>query len=200
MEDLGQFLEFIGAIVASFSRSYIDDSRALVGALGEASLLDGFYIVVATAFLVGVCAVLVIGTVMSVIGRSPQPLIEWGERYVRLFGQVGAWIVVVLIGAMVYEVIARYFFGAPTQWAFEVAYMLMGTSFMLGIAYCLQMISFILLQSRMILGKSRTVFTKPIRKNTLHLHIDMCRIILTGVLQKWLGSYWSMTSPVFSAF
>ena len=40
---------------------------------------------------------------------------------------------------MVYEVLARYFFSAPTKWAFEMAYMLMGTSFMFGIAYCMQM-------------------------------------------------------------
>jgi TRAP-type mannitol/chloroaromatic compound transport system permease small subunit len=41
--------------------------------------------------------------------------------------------------SMVFEVISRYFLGAPTKWAFEVAYMLMGTSFMFGIAYCMQM-------------------------------------------------------------
>ena len=39
---------------------------------------------------------------------------------------------------MVYEVVARYAFSAPTLWAFEVSYMLMGSAFMLGIAYCLQ--------------------------------------------------------------
>ena len=47
--------------------------------------------------------------------------------------------ILVLVVAMVYEVLARYFFSAPTKWAFEMAYMLMGTSFMFGIAYCMQM-------------------------------------------------------------
>ena len=90
-------------------------------------------------FLVGVALTAGAGTLWSVARISPRPLIRAIEFYTRLFGLVGAWIIVVLIGAMVYEVFARYFFGAPTKWAFEVAYMLMGTSFMFGIAYCLQM-------------------------------------------------------------
>jgi TRAP-type mannitol/chloroaromatic compound transport system permease small subunit len=36
-----------------------------------------------------------------------------------------------------YEVIARYFFHAPTIWSFDVTYMLYGTIFMLGCAYAL---------------------------------------------------------------
>ena len=46
--------------------------------------------------------------------------------------------VVVLTVAMVYEVSARYLFSAPTLWAFEISYMLMGSVFMLSMAYCLQ--------------------------------------------------------------
>ncbi len=40
---------------------------------------------------------------------------------------------------MVYEVVARYAFNAPTFWAYELAYMLMGGGLMLGIAYTMQM-------------------------------------------------------------
>ena len=40
---------------------------------------------------------------------------------------------------MVYEVVARYAFNAPTFWAYELAYMLMGAGLMLGIAYTMQM-------------------------------------------------------------
>ena len=57
---------------------------------------------------------------------------------IRFFFWIGAWCITLLMGSMVFEVISRYFVGAPTQWAYEVAYMLMGTSFMFGIAYCLQ--------------------------------------------------------------
>ena len=59
--------------------------------------------------------------------------------FTRWLAYIGAWILTILIVSMVYEVIARYFFDAPTQWAFEMAYMLMGTSFMLGIGLCMQM-------------------------------------------------------------
>ena len=63
---------------------------------------------------------------------------------VRLIGGLSLWtgrlaacLVVPLVLAMVYEVVSRYAFGAPTMWAFELSYMLMGTIFMLGIAYAL---------------------------------------------------------------
>lgn len=62
--------------------------------------------------------------------------IEW---LTRLFGLIGAWLAAFLIVAMVYEVLSRYLLGAPTFWAYEVGYMLMGASFMFGIAYTLQL-------------------------------------------------------------
>lgn len=40
--------------------------------------------------------------------------------------------------ATVYEVIARYVFNRPTIWAYEIAYMAMGTNFLLGMAYALR--------------------------------------------------------------
>ena len=62
--------------------------------------------------------------------------IEW---LTRLFGLIGAWLAALLILAMVYEVLSRYLLGAPTFWAYEVGYMLMGASFMFGIAHALQL-------------------------------------------------------------
>src|SRR5262245_8100528 len=65
--------------------------------------------------------------------------------FVRLIGAISLWsgraaamLVVPLVIAMVYEVISRYAFSAPTVWAFEVSYMMMGTIFMLAISYALQ--------------------------------------------------------------
>ncbi|SOE17012.1 TRAP-type mannitol/chloroaromatic compound transport system permease small subunit [Hoeflea halophila] len=52
-------------------------------------------------------------------------------------GRVVALLVVPIILAMVYEVIARKFFIAPTLWAFDISRMLYGMSFMLGAAYAL---------------------------------------------------------------
>ena len=56
-----------------------------------------------------------------------------GEWSGRLF----AWLIIPLVGALVYEVFARYMFNAPTIWAYDVTYMLFGTHFMLGAAYTL---------------------------------------------------------------
>jgi TRAP-type mannitol/chloroaromatic compound transport system permease small subunit len=53
-------------------------------------------------------------------------------------GYIGAWILAPLILSMVYEVFARHVFNAPTFWAYEVGYMLAGSSYMLGFSYCMQ--------------------------------------------------------------
>lgn len=43
-----------------------------------------------------------------------------------------------LIAASCYEVFSRYVMGEPTFWAFEVGYMMMGTHFLVGLAYTLR--------------------------------------------------------------
>lgn len=57
-------------------------------------------------------------------------LSEWQGRIVCLF-------FLPIVFAMVYEVIARKFFIAPTLWAFDISRILYGTAFMLGAAYAL---------------------------------------------------------------
>jgi TRAP-type mannitol/chloroaromatic compound transport system permease small subunit len=52
-------------------------------------------------------------------------------------GQIAAWLVVPLILVMSYEIAVRYLL-QPTLWAYDVSYMLYGTSFMLGTAYTLR--------------------------------------------------------------
>ncbi len=66
-------------------------------------------------------------------------LVRATERITCFFGLLAAWIVAPLIAAMVWEVVSRYLFSAPTSWAFEAAYMMMGASFMLGLGYAVQM-------------------------------------------------------------
>lgn len=53
-------------------------------------------------------------------------------------GRIAAILLIPLVFAMVYEVVSRYVFSAPTQWAFEISYMLMGVIFSLGLSYCLR--------------------------------------------------------------
>ncbi len=59
------------------------------------------------------------------------------DRLTLATGGVFCWLIVPLVGAMVWEVFARYFFHRPTIWAYDVSYMLYGSHFMLGAAYTL---------------------------------------------------------------
>jgi TRAP-type mannitol/chloroaromatic compound transport system permease small subunit len=52
-------------------------------------------------------------------------------------GRVVAWITVPLMVVIVYEVLARYVFTAPTRWAYDISRMLYGAMFVLGAAYAL---------------------------------------------------------------
>ncbi|MBS3647971.1 TRAP transporter small permease subunit [Pseudaminobacter sp. 19-2017] len=53
------------------------------------------------------------------------------------FGKVFSWSIVLMTLAVSYEVLVRYFFRAPTPWAFDISYMLYGTLFMMAGAYTL---------------------------------------------------------------
>lgn len=50
-------------------------------------------------------------------------------------GKASAWLIAVLTVIVCYDVTARYIFNAPTDWAFDVSYMLYGTLFLLAGAY-----------------------------------------------------------------
>jgi TRAP-type mannitol/chloroaromatic compound transport system permease small subunit len=60
------------------------------------------------------------------------------ERLSGFSGKTTAWLVMPLIAATVYDVAARYLFNAPTQWAYEVGYMMMGAHALLGMAFTLR--------------------------------------------------------------
>lgn len=64
--------------------------------------------------------------------------IELIDRFSEWVGVAVAWLVVPLVIAVTWEVVARYVFGAPTIWSFEITYMLYGAMFMLGAAYALR--------------------------------------------------------------
>ncbi|AMY71022.1 TRAP transporter small permease subunit [Frigidibacter mobilis] len=66
-------------------------------------------------------------TLLSAIDRTSAGL-----------GRIAEVVVLILIVAMLYEVAARYIFGAPTLWAFDIAYMSTGVLFVLGAAQALR--------------------------------------------------------------
>ena len=60
------------------------------------------------------------------------------ERASGAVGVFGACQIIPLVLATCYEVFARYAFGAPTIWAYEIGYMLTGSHFLLGMAFTLR--------------------------------------------------------------
>ena len=77
-------------------------------------------------------------------GKMPDDMPRWMARTITFIdrfsdwvGQTVCWITVPLCLAMVYEVIARKFFVAPTMWAYDLSRMFYGALFMLGAGYAL---------------------------------------------------------------
>ena len=60
------------------------------------------------------------------------------DRIAAGSGRVVAWLIVPMVLSLCYEVVARYVFNAPTQWAYDMTFMLYGSFFMLGAAFTLQ--------------------------------------------------------------
>ncbi len=67
------------------------------------------------------------------------------NRVLPAFDRVGAFLAVIamvmivaLIGVMLFEVISRRFFNAPTIWAVDITYMTNGSLFLIGAAYTLR--------------------------------------------------------------
>ena len=77
-------------------------------------------------------------------GHLPDDMPRWMstaivgiDTFSLWVGRAIAWLTLPLIVAMVYEVFARYYFTAPTVWAYDVSRMVFGASFVLGAAYAL---------------------------------------------------------------
>lgn len=63
--------------------------------------------------------------------------IRFADELSAWFGKVFAWSIMVMTLGIGYEVVVRYFFRAPTPWAFDLSYILYGTLFMIAGAYTL---------------------------------------------------------------
>ena len=76
--------------------------------------------------------------------RMPEDMPRWMARAITgidgfslWVGRIVCWLTVPLFASMVYEVVARYVFTAPTMWAYDISRMLAGALFMLGAGYAL---------------------------------------------------------------
>lgn len=77
-------------------------------------------------------------------GELPPDMAPWMaktitviDRFSSITGQIVCWIAIPLCFAMVYEVVARYAFVAPTMWAYDMSRFMYGAMFMLGAGYAL---------------------------------------------------------------
>jgi TRAP-type mannitol/chloroaromatic compound transport system permease small subunit len=59
------------------------------------------------------------------------------DRFSAGVGKLFSWCILLLTMVICYEVVMRYYFRAPTTWAFDISYMLYGTLFMTAGAYTL---------------------------------------------------------------
>lgn len=55
-----------------------------------------------------------------------------------VLGGIAMALLLILIGDMIYEVVSRRVFGAPTLWAYDIAYMTNGAGFILAAGYALR--------------------------------------------------------------
>lgn len=60
------------------------------------------------------------------------------DRFGFVLAVIAMALVVVVIGSMLYEVVARRFFNSPTIWANDITYMTNGSLFLLGAAFTLR--------------------------------------------------------------
>lgn len=68
---------------------------------------------------------------------APEPSNNPLDRVIRRIGQAAAWLVFLAMLVSVYEVIMRYGFNAPTDWAHETTTFLVAAIFALGGPYAL---------------------------------------------------------------
>lgn len=65
-------------------------------------------------------------------------IIKYIDKISEWSGIIIAWLVVPLAVVVFYEVVLRYIFNAPTGWAYDTAWMLYSTLFIIGGAYTLK--------------------------------------------------------------
>ena len=77
-------------------------------------------------------------------GKMPDDMPVWMsllitkiDKFSKWIGNIVCWLTVPLILGMVYEVLARKLFLAPTIWAYDMSRFLYGALFMLGAGYAL---------------------------------------------------------------
>ncbi len=93
------------------------------------------------ALLIGTFGAVALYLVLCVIRRGSRSVLDsilFGiDTVSTVLGKTGSWAILLLTLAMSYEVFSRYLLQSPTEWAFDVSYILYGALFMLAGPYAL---------------------------------------------------------------
>lgn len=106
-------------------------------------------------------------------------------------GKIVGWFIFPMTISLVYEVVARYAFNAPTIWASDLSNMLYGAFFMLGSAYTLQRQQHI--RTDFIYGKW-TIRTRGIVDSVCYIGLYFPALIFF----LWVGSEFAYQSILFN--
>ncbi|PHS19354.1 MAG: C4-dicarboxylate ABC transporter substrate-binding protein [Blastopirellula sp.] len=119
--------------------------------------------------------------------KKLERLLDTTEATVKWVSYVGALLLIPLILSMVVEVVARYVFDAPTLWAYEMAYFLTGSFFLLGIGYTLQ-----------IGGHVKVDLMTDLLPDRVNLVIYIVGYVFAGIFVIW--SFWGLTESFLETY
>lgn len=93
------------------------------------------------ALLIGCFALVGLYLAWCIVKRGSRSVLDavlFGiDTVSTMLGKTGSWAILILTFAMSYEVFSRYLLQSPTEWAFDVSYILYGALFMLAGPYAL---------------------------------------------------------------
>ena len=127
-------------------------------------------------------------------GHLPEDMPRWMsttivaiDTFSLWIGRVVAWLTLPLMAAMIYEVFARYYFTAPTIWAYDISRMVYGAMFILGAAYAL---------SKGVHIRSDFIYRKWSVKTQGRVDLALYVICYfpAMVILLWVSSEWAWTS------
>ena len=99
----------------------------------------GWVLGIGILLIYGTLLFVIWGAIQAIAQRNPLVFLKPIEQINHLAAKVAMICIPIMAVSIVYEVICRYALNSPTIWAFEVSYMLMGVSLLLGIGYCAQL-------------------------------------------------------------
>ena len=124
-------------------------------------------------------------------------ILGWIDNLTEKTGHIFSILIYGVIGVLVFEIAARYFFNQPTIWAHETSTFLYGAYFLLGGAFCLH-------REGMINVDIVYRHLSPRRQAVLNMFTFLFLFVMCGVLIWWGGqeaiyswSVWERTNSTW---